>query len=567
MQSQKFLNLRKQILCILILFILIYLIISFSNLTINKSYAKTYTYAKSSNNLPADFENNYPGYKALIEKLAKGHPNWTFQLYETGLVWETVINNEYQGHGGSPKNLVPNTYSGGWICPVCKTRAYDNGSWYCASREAIEYIMDPRNGINETDVFQFQDLGSSVGDRAAIEAMVKGTFINNKACIDAIFEAATKYNVSPYHLVSRIIQEQGTNGSTLGLGIEKNGKKYYNLFNVGATGNTSAKVIENGLNTAIESGWTSMPKAILGGAEFLVKNYISIGQSTVYFQKFNVVYKNNLYGHQYMQNILAALNEGKSIRSKYVNYGILDSSYTFLIPLYKEMDKTAYSKPSNTYPLQDGELVRVNAIGGLALRDAPDGKTLTYIADGTIVSRLEKANKRVGSYYWDKVSTPKGTGYMARMESNGSKIFLIPLEELEDEQEYTTNNEFSKPDENGIIYTEPNTTVAKLKEEYKDCIIVDNDDAEISGNTLVGTGAKIKIDGSYKYTIVKLGDVNGDGKIKAGDYVLIKNHIMETKSIISYSLIAADINKDGQIKAGDYVLIKNHIMEISKITL
>ena len=71
-----------------------------------------------------------------------------------------------------------------------------------------------------------------------------------------------------------------------------------------------------------------------GGAESIAKYYIAVGQSTIYFQKFNVVYKESLYSHQYMQNILAPLNEGISMRSKYANYGIIDNSFTFTIPLY-----------------------------------------------------------------------------------------------------------------------------------------------------------------------------------------------------------------------------------------
>ena len=552
--SNKF---SKKILCILILFVIIYTVFGFSNNIINRSYATTYTYTNKSNNLPSNFETKYPGYKALIQKLAKAHPKWTFKLYETGLNWETVINNEYQGHGGSPKNLVPASYAGGWICPICGTKAYDTGKWYCASREAIEYMMDPRNSINETDVFQFQDLASSTGDRTAIEAMVDGTFIDNKECVDAIFEAAKTYNVSPYHLVSRIIQEQGTKGSVLGLGIKKGNVTYYNLFNVGAAGNTEGKVIENGLNKAIEKGWTSMAKSIVGGAEFLVKNYIAIGQSTVYFQKFNVVYKDNLYGHQYMQNLLAAQNEGASIRKKYIDYGILDSSYTFLIPLYENMPSSPCTRPSDETPLEKGELVIVNAIGGLALRDAPNGRTLTYIADGTAISRLEKAKTKVGSYYWDKVSTPKGTGYMARMEADGSKTFLVPVED----KKYTT------PDDDGIILVVPDATVSTIKKGYPTAIIVDKSGKEISGNTLLGTGAKIKIDGVETYTMVKLGDVSGDGEITPSDYVKVKNKIMGVTSMDSVTQKAADVNQDGKTTPADYVKIKNHIMKVSTIAI
>lgn len=82
------------------------------------------------------------------------------------------------------------------------------------------------------------------------------------------------------------------------------------------------------------------------------------------------------------------------------------------------------------------------------------------------------------------------------------------------------------------------------------------------------TGAKIKLD-EKTYTLVILGDVNGDGKVKASDYVLIKNYIMspETSKLTDVQKIAADINKDSIIKASDYVLIKNYIMNGQKITL
>ena len=63
-----------------------------------------------------------------------------------------------------------------------------------------------------------------------------------------------------------------------------------------------------------------------------------------------------------------------------------------------------------------------------------------------------------------------------------------------------------------------------------------------------------------------LGDTNGDGKASSGDYVLIKNYIMESKGLEkTEEKIAADVNRDGKISSGDYVIIKNYIMEGKKI--
>ena len=69
----------------------------------------------------------------------------------------------------------------------------------------------------------------------------------------------------------------------------------------------------------------------------------------------------------------------------------------------------------------------------------------------------------------------------------------------------------------------------------------------------------------YSYTVVVKGDVNGDGKIYATDYVKVKNHIMGKSKLVGAYYMAADINNDSQIYATDYMKIKNHIMGKNKI--
>lgn len=70
----------------------------------------------------------------------------------------------------------------------------------------------------------------------------------------------------------------------------------------------------------------------------------------------------------------------------------------------------------------------------------------------------------------------------------------------------------------------------------------------------------------YFYTVVIKGDVNGDGKIYATDYVKIKNHIMGKSKLSGAYYMAADINQDNQIYATDYMRIKNYIMGKSFIS-
>ena len=559
----------NRILCILILFVMLYGFLSFSGIISNKAYAATYTYTSSSNNLLSNFDSLYPGYRGLLQSLCSSHPNWKFKLVETNLDWDTVINNEYQGHGSSPKNLVPSDYSDGWICSICGRKAYDNGSWCCASRQAIEYTMDPRNTLNDIKIFQFLQLSNDTNitrDQVAIMAS-KISYLNNQTIINAIYDVAndSNYNINPFYIIGKILQEQGSGASALcsGQGYNKQYVGYYNLFNVGASGNTTAEVITNGLAYAYEKGWDTPQKAIMGGIG-LIKSYINRGQDTLYFQKFNTITP-TYYSNQYAQNVLDSQSIGTILKGYYNNAGLLDSSFTFEVPLYLNMPSSACQTPS-LQSGESGELAYINANGGLSLRDSPNGTTITYISEGTQVLITERATSKVGGYYWDRVSTPKGTGYMAREASDGSKTYLV-LVNQGTTIDTTTNNNYTSPDSSGIITTEPNTTAKKLKETYSSATILNKDGAEITGDTLVGTGAKIKIDGVEKYTIVKLGDASGDGKISPADYVKIKNKIMGTSSMDVITEKAADANKDGNITPADYVKVKNHIMAVSKIEL
>ena len=71
-----------------------------------------------------------------------------------------------------------------------------------------------------------------------------------------------------------------------------------------------------------------------------------------------------------------------------------------------------------------------------------------------------------------------------------------------------------------------------------------------------------------EYDCLIYGDINGDGKISALDYTLIKNHIMDVQKITDANMkLTADVNGDNKISALDYTLIKNDIMDVKKITL
>ena len=321
---------NKRIKKIFVFFIIINLIFIFNS---NKIFARTL-----SEDIEGIDESLYPGVKAMIQALQAQHPNWNFKVEYTDITWEEALNGEHQFHGAinDPSNLVTsgnsNSYGGLWICEICGNEKCDSGSWYCASKEAIAYMMDARNSLNNSDLFQFMQL-SFEGDcnndtvRNTLKSMGDKTKYIDDECIEAIIEAGNTYHVDPYYIMAKIIEEQGTSSiPTLiaGNGYNGNYVGYYNFFNIGATSNTgtSGGVIQAGLAYAASQGWSSKKASILGGINIIANRYIARNQDTLYYQKFNVVGENKFY-HQYQQNILGAQTAGTALRKLYAS---VDSS-------------------------------------------------------------------------------------------------------------------------------------------------------------------------------------------------------------------------------------------------
>ena len=353
----------------------------------------------------------YPGYKEKIESLMNAHPNWNFELLYTGLNFEDVTSGECQLHS---RNLIPSSYSGEWICPTCGTKLYDSGL-YCASEKAVAYYMDPRNFLDENNIFQFEKLNmyeSSIHTIDGIRNKVNGTFLNDYA--NDINTACRNKNVNPYYIVARLLQEQGRNGTKIGKGMDGgNGKTYYNPFNIGASGNGYTQIYNNALKTAKSYGWDTMEKALEGGIDFCKKNWLENYQNTLYQNKFDIDTRNgtSLYNHQYMQNLLGAYSEAKTLKSMYSQTNCLDGNFTFIIPVYENMSASASPVPTNnseSYSLN----VRVNANGGLKLRSEANtnSDTIEVIPNGTVLLSVQRGIND----NWNKVITTDGKiGFMS----------------------------------------------------------------------------------------------------------------------------------------------------------
>ncbi|MFT3983414.1 MAG: SH3 domain-containing protein [Lachnospiraceae bacterium] len=309
--------------------------------------------------LPESYKNNL---RALHEK----YPNWKFEAVNTNLDWNTAVTAE----SSVGKNLVAKSSISSW--KSTEPQAYDwtqnawygfdGGSWASASKELIQYYMDPRNFLDESGIFQFETLEyQGYQNEAGVLSILASTFMSGsytdtdgatRSYASTFLEAGSASGISPYHLASRCLQEQGIYGTSQSVtGTVSGYENFFNFFNIGAyaaNGNSSiinGLIYAQGTEEAYYRPWNSRYKSITGSAKYVSEKYVKKGQNTLYFQKFNVVNsENGIYSHQYMSNILAASAESARMKKAYSD---LNTSLVFKIPYYNNMPETACAKPTS----------------------------------------------------------------------------------------------------------------------------------------------------------------------------------------------------------------------------
>ena len=592
---------KKRIVLILLLTISLYIIIGINSKNIvNASDKSAGTLDPSIEEID---ESIYPGYKNLINNMRNGHSNYRFLVYYTGMDWNQVLTAEYQGHGYSPRNLfqLGTNYNGMWVCPICGNNHYDNGSWSCASKEALAYMMDPRNSINDSDIFQFKDLeGSDVNyDDIARVVSGYGSYINNSEVIQAIVDASNEYNINGYFLVAKIINEHGRNGSTLSNGNGYNGNYVgiFNYFNIGATGNGADRIINNGLSYAQNHGWTSRRASIFGGAQVVKESFITrYSQNTLYYQKFNVSGKSEVASHQYQQNIMAAQSQGSSLKAYYGSNNFRE--FTFIIPLYKNLPGNVSPRPNanqvNSITYEEGIVQNISSALKVRAGEGTSAIAIGKLNNNEEIKILRRATNEVNGYFWDLiVSKQDGTyGYAARSiggtEHIVSKGATGNSSGSADNSGTTNPASNSSPSQNNqtpnnsgntnisdsqikvlgeYIESMPEMKVEDVKTKYKNHnVIIKNASGNDVSDGNLGTGYKVIID-DKTYTIVKKGDANGDGSVSIIDAVLILNAVKGDKVLVNEYKEAASVKNSDSFNVTDVVLLLNYIKGSASLSL
>lgn len=278
-------------------------------------------------------------------------------------LYRTKVNTNVYADTKTSSHIYGTLSKGTWLNVVKEGSSWYEikyNTWRNASSNDVKYYLDPNNFINDhKQMFQFLDLSKPSG--ATVAQLNK--FLEGKGVLkgqgQSFIEAANQYGINDVYLLAHSLLETGNGSSQLAKGVEvgkdKSGKPVlvtssnrssltniktvYNVYGIGAYDSCA---LSCGAIKAYESEWTSIPKAITGGAAFISEGYIlgknsrNTVQNTIYKMRWNpeAMDRLNQAWHQYATDIGWASKQINNIYNLYQEIGI--ETYYLEIPVYKK---------------------------------------------------------------------------------------------------------------------------------------------------------------------------------------------------------------------------------------
>ena len=564
-------------------------------------------------------------YKVALRKIHAQYPNWVFRAEHLSMNWEEALEAECKvglNTVTSPdawKSMEYGAYN--WTTNTYVT--YDSGGWVTAAPSLVAYYMDPRNWLDSTYIFQFEDLSYAANQTVdGIKAILPSALDKHA---EDLLKASKETGVSAYFLATRMAQE-GSQNNGLGTGTVPGYEGYYNFFHIRTYASGNLTAVQNGAAYAKSQGWNTPYKCLVDSAASIGKGYINLGQDTLYYQKFNFTNTTSgLYAHQYMSNVAAPSSEGR-IRHNAATADQLSANITFNIPVFKSMPDKAAAMPSregnNNNFLTDIKLVGITppttaasttgnkatsvtsttatgttatttTVKAVSTTAAPTATRTTLALTPTFDRYTMRYSVHAGEATSIEVTaTPSGTGVKVsgtgtiQLYKGDNEIPITVTATSGETRTYTitvtTNGGVARPDApviTGKTYTVGSTITKVEPESAVDAFIknlaVSNGTAgvytaagEKKASGVVGTGDIVRLySGNVlcaSYPVVIYGDVNGDGKVSSLDLRIAQKHILKLSTVSGYYLTAADSSKDGNLSSLDLRITQKHILKITK---
>lgn len=219
-------------------------------------------------------QNGFPeSYCPFLSYLHSKHPNWVFKAENTGITLDAAVNGE------SEKNYTQiSTTARSYLA---STTIREAGGWRTASDAYIAFMLDPRNYLNEQNIFAFEELSydSKFHTSNVVKSIFNGTYLATNEYVNYFMDAANTYKVSPIHLASRVKQEGATNPNYDSISGNVTSKwqvatnSYICAHNVNVDLNKSTISVKNSVNTEIrKSNATNSGAVKYGNGDPVVLN-------------------------------------------------------------------------------------------------------------------------------------------------------------------------------------------------------------------------------------------------------------------------------------------------------
>ncbi len=516
-------------------------------------------------------------YIPYLTYLHKKYPNWQFNADKNNRSFTTSVDKE----GGKCYMQTKNDNYRTSSTPA------EGKTWFRVNAGVIAFYMDPRNWLTEDRIFMFEKLDYDKNLEKEYPVIIKSIFGSGKLGDDKytipMFNAAKSLGISPIHVASRIRLEVGASGSasTDGGKFTWKGKTYsgyYNFFNIGAYETTIDGVkysaVTRGLAYAAKlvgrttgEPWNNIETAIREGSSTLANNYVTKGQQTIFYQKFNIgPNAGSPYAHQYMTNIQAPAIEGASTYNSYRKGNLLNSKIIFDIPVYKDGTLPAYTSLPKSGDTNNN--LKSLSVVGYSLTPSFDEDILTYdsyipkeATSVTIDAKTSSDKASISGIGEIKIEDDEEDVTITVISEAGEeKKYVITIHRVDDPTTVSMVLEKSHLNVNGnyIYRVKHGTQISDFRSSlitagarnviFKNKDGKEIDEKEIKEGKLIGTGFKVTISTlleSKTYTLAVRGDTSGDGIIDIRDLLDIRLHITETTTLTGANYIAGDLDSIG----------------------
>lgn len=109
-----------------------------------------------------------------------------------------------------------------------------------------------------------------------------------------------------------------------------------------------------------------------------------------------------------------------------------------------------------------------------------------------------------------------------------------------------------------------------IKYNYGTARVVDLENNIVGNNGYLSSGMILEIlnpvsEVIYSLQIALDGDIDGDGYVLIGDFILIGKHIYKTELLDGYHLASADVTNDGKVNISDLLKISSHLLNKNRL--